>query len=210
MLLLLALLQVADTVHVGKLSVAPTFDGSASVAEYGAPTITMSRPGGTVQLWLKQHDGAVYVAAQIDDSTYYWGDDLVIGLDTGGDRGDAPGHDDFQWYFRRMLDSSIVRRGDGGKWRMPRDDPDWKLGSARDGGGWEVRSVSTTTGWSLELKLDAFYFQQAGSRTPGIAFRVYDDAPHGWTPWPNPPGIKQPTDVEEHPRLWAPVLLVGN
>lgn len=207
MLLLLALLQTADTIRVEKLIPAPVVDGVVSTEEYGKPSLTMQRPGGAVQLWLRQHDGQVYIAAQIDDSTYYWGDDLVIGIDTGGDRSDGPGHDDFQWYFRRMLDSSIVRRGEAGKWRMPRDDPDWKLGAARDGGGWEVRSVSSATGWSLELKLDGFYFQQAGTRAPGIAFRVYDDSPHGWTPWPNPPGIRQPTEVEERPRLWIPVTL---
>src|SRR5690349_15190084 len=98
MLLLMALLQAVDTVKIGKASSPPVFDGAVSVAEYGSPTITMTRPGGAVQLWLKQHDGQVYLAAQIGDSTYYWGDDLVIGLDTGGDRGDGPGHDDFQWY----------------------------------------------------------------------------------------------------------------
>lgn len=207
MLLMFALLQTADAVRVVEAATPPVFDGVASAEEYGAPTITMPRPGGIVQLWLKQHDGQVYLAAHIADSTYYWGDDLVIGLDTGGDRGDGPGHDDFQWYFRRMLDSSVVRRGESGKWRMPRDDPDWRLGAARDGGGWEVRSVSEASGWTIEFRLDPFYFSQAGSRTPGIAFRVYDDNPHGWSPWPNPAGIRQPTEVEERPRLWAPVHL---
>lgn len=206
MLLLIAVLQMFDTVHVGKLSGAPTFDGSASVAEYGAPTITMNRPGGTVQLWLRQADGQVYIAAAIADSTYYWGDDLVIGLDTGGDRGDGPGHDDFQWYFRRMIDSSIVRRGEAGKWRMPRDDPDWKLGAERTGGGWEVRSASDAKGWSIEFKVDPFYFQQAKG-SPAIAFRVYDDSPHGWTAWPMPSEAKRPTEVEDRPRFWIPVLL---
>jgi hypothetical protein len=206
MLLLLTLLQSPDTIRIEKVAVAPSLDGAVSTAEYGMATISMARPGGTAQLWLTQHDGQVYLAAQIEDSTYYWGDDLVIGLDTGGDRGEGPGHDDFQWYFRRMLDSSVVRRGDGGKWRMPRDDPDWKLGAARDGGGWEVRSVSGPRGWSVELKLDAYYFRQAGERAPGIAFRVYDDSPHGWTPWPNPPGVR-PTDVEDRPRHWAAVVL---
>lgn len=207
MLLLLLMAQTGDTIRIDRSPTAPTFDGVVSVAEYGAPTITMTRPGGAVQLWLTQHDSAVYLAARIADSTYYWGDDLVIGIDMAGNGGDGPGHDDFQWYFRRMLDSSIVRRGDNGKWRMPRDDPDWKLGTARDGGGWEVRSVSDSAGWSLELKLDPYFFSQAGSGNPRMAFRVYDDHPHGWTPWPHPSGLKQPTEVEERPRLWIPVLL---
>lgn len=207
MLLLLALLQSADTVRIEKISSAPKLDGVVSAEEYGAPSITMNRPGGAVQLWLKQHDGFVYIAAQIIDPTYYWGDDLVIGLDTGGDRTERPGHDDFQWYLRRMIDSSEVRRGEAGKWRMPQDNPDWKLGTAREGGGWEVQSKSEKLGWAVELKLDEFYFKQAGSRTPAIAFRVYDDAPHGWTPWPHPAGLKQPTEVEQRPNLWAAVIL---
>jgi hypothetical protein len=206
LLLMLAVLQTGDTVHVEKAATQLTFDGIVSESEYGAPTITMPRPGGAVQLWLKRSEGQVYIAAAIADSTYYWGDDLVIGLDTGGDRGDGPGHDDFQWYFRRMIDSSIVRRGEAGKWRMPRDDPDWKLGAERTGGGWEVRSANDARGWSIEFKLDPYYFQQAGRGTPAIAFRVYDDSPHGWTAWPSPDGVKRPTEVEDRPRLWVPIL----
>lgn len=205
MLLLALLLQVADTIRIDKASV--TFDGEVTAQEYGAPTVTMPRAGGAVRLWLKQSEGQVYIAARIADSTYYWGDDLVIGLDTGGDRGDGPGHDDFQWYFRRALDSSMVRRGDAGKWRMPRDDPDWRLGKERAGGGWEVRSASDATGWSIEFRLDPYYFQQAGARTPGIAFRIYDDSPHGWTAWPMPAEAKRATEVEDRPRFWAALLL---
>lgn len=206
-LIVLASLQVPDTVRIAPADAPPVFDGVASSAEYGAPSITVERPGGTVQLWLRSVGNQVYISASIPDASYYWGDDLVLGLDTGGNGGDGPGHDDFQWYFRRALDSSFVRRGDAGKWRMPRDDPDWRLGAVREMAGWEVRSASDAKGWSVELRLDRYYFSQAGTLHPRLAARVYDNDPHGWHPWPSPAGIRQPTEVEDRPRLWIPVLL---
>ena len=207
MILTLLLAFASDTVRITPADRPPVFDGRADSAEYGAPSLTINRPGGTVELWLRRWQGSVYLAARIPDSTYYWGDDLVISLDTQGDRAPGPVHDDFCWYFRRMLDSSAVYRGENGRWRMPRDDPDWRLGTVRDGGGWQVRAEDGRSGWSLELVLDAGYFSEAGpGRAPGLAFRVYDNEPHGWHPWPNPPGIKQPTEVERRPELWAVVV----
>jgi hypothetical protein len=183
------------------------FDGRIDSAEYGAPSLVLPRPGGEVRLWLRRDHDWVYLAASLPDSSYYWGDDLVISLDTGGDRAAGPQHDDFQWYFRRALDSSVVFRGDGGTWRAPRDDPDWRLGAGREGGGWEVRSASDAAGWSLELRLDLQYFRQAGPRAPGLAIRVYDDEPQSWVPWPGAVAVRQPTEVERRPDLWAPVVL---
>jgi hypothetical protein len=66
--------------------------------------------------------------------------------------------------------------------------------------------VDEGTGWSLELKLDQAYFGEAGTGAPGMAFRVYDNDPHGWHIWPAPAGIKQATEVERRPALWAVVL----
>jgi hypothetical protein len=176
-----------------------------SVAEYGAPSLAIAIPGGQARLWLRRAGDAVYVAAFIPDSTPSWMDDLVISLDTGGDRATAPQHDDFQWYFRRVLDSSVVLRGEQGAWRVPRDDPDWRLGSVREGGGWEVRSESTARGWSLELRLDAAYFTEARGRLPGIAFRIFDNEPQGWFTWPAPAGLAQPVELERRPDRWAAV-----
>ncbi len=207
LLALLLLTQSPDTVRILGMDRAPVFDGRVSAEEYGAPTLTIDRPGGTVRVWLRSAGGSVYLAADMPDSTYYWGDDLVLGLDTGGNGGDGPGHDDFQWYFRRALDSSLIRRGEMGKWRMPRDDPDWRLGAEREGGGWEVRSVSETAGWSIEVRFDPYYFAQAAPGSPRLAVRVYDNDPHGWHPWPHPPGIRQPTEVEDRPGLWGIVLV---
>jgi hypothetical protein len=206
-LALLGAFLATDTVRVLPMELAPVFDGRADTAEYGRPSLTIPRPGGEVLVWLRSHGGQIYLAASMADSTWYWGDDLVISLDTRGDRAPGPQHDDFQWYFRRVLDSSVVFRGEAGKWRAPRDDPDWRLGHDREGGGWEVRSADGREGWSLELRLDAAYFGEAGAGHPGLAFRVYDDDPHGWHTWPSPVGTRQPTEVERRPDLWSVVLV---
>jgi hypothetical protein len=205
-LAIIAAVATADTVRITQAERPPVFDGQADSAEYGRPTVTISRPAGRVQLWLRSYQDRVYLAARMPDSTFYWGDDLVISLDTRGDRAPGPQHDDFQWYLRRTLDSSQVLRGEAGKWRTPGDDPDWRLGKVRETGGWEILSSDGPLGWSLELRLDPGYFAEAGSNHPGIAFRVYDDSPNGWHIWPTPSGIRQPTEVERRPELWADVL----
>ncbi len=184
---------------------APLFDGAATVTEYGTPTFEVARPGGPIQVWLRRDSAWVYIAARIPDVSVAWNDDLLLSLDTGGDRARGPMHDDFQWDFRRTLDSSVVYRGEGGQWRAPRDDPDWRLGADREGGGWEVRSVSDSAGWSVEFRLDPYYFSQAGKGLPGFAVRVFDGDPQAWYVWPAVPGIRQATEVERHPDLWAAV-----
>jgi hypothetical protein len=202
---LLVPLLLGDTLRIGRVTACPDFDGEVSVSEYGAPSLEFPRAAGTIRVWVRQDSSSVYIAAAIPDSTFYWGDDFVISLDTHGDRASAPQHDDFQWYFRRVLDSSVVFRGDAGVWRAPRDDPDWRLGADRQGGGWEVRSVSGDGGWSLELRLDRAYFEARQGRLPGMAFRVFDDDPQGWFSWPMPAGVKHPTEVERRPMLWAAI-----
>ena len=202
----LALLAAGDTLRVGVRQEAPVFDGRVTEAEWGEPSIVIRRPGGLVQLWVSRSQGSVYIAAAIADSTFYWGDDLVISLDIEGDRSGAPDHDDFQWYLRRALDSSLVLRGQSGRWQPPRGDPDWRIGTTREGGGWEVRSESDAAGWSVELKLDeAFLGSAKPGQLPGIAFRVFDDSPQGWFAWPLVSQARQPTQVEERPDWWASV-----
>ena len=148
-------LQVSDTLRLVPAGPAVRFDGAASVVEYGDPTVTLTTQQGAVRIWLRRDSSAVIIAAAIPDATHSWGDDLVISLDTGGDRSAGPAHDDFQWCFRRVLDSSVVQRGDAGRWRLPRnDDPDWRLGPDHAGSGWEVRAAEAAAGWSLELRLD--------------------------------------------------------
>jgi hypothetical protein len=202
-MLTLLLALATDTLHVRPLATAPVFDGAVSEAEYGSPMFTL----GSGQGWVVRSGESVVVAVRFADSTFYWGDDVVVSLDVWGDRGGAPGHDDFQWYLRRVLDSSVVYRGGQGKWRYPRDDPDWRLGAEREGGGWEVRSVSDAKGWSLELRLAIAYFREAKSgTTPALALRTYNDAPHGWHVWP-PRALRQPTELERRPELWIPVVI---
>ncbi|HEY7028305.1 MAG TPA: hypothetical protein VH438_11890 [Gemmatimonadales bacterium] len=208
--MLLALGFIADTLRVRTAARAPVFDGRATAEEWGTPSSLIQRPGGIVRLWLVRWQESVYLAAEVEDSTYYWGDDLVISLDTRGDASPAPDHDDFQWYFRRMIDSSVVFRGQGGKWQPPRGDPDWRLGKDREGGGWEVRTENGPGGWSLELKLDPAYFHEAKAGSlPRMAFRVFDDSPQGWFIWPQATAAVQPTMLERRPDWWAPVQLEG-
>lgn len=206
-MLLPLILLAADTLSVPRASETIVFDGRASREEYGAPTLELARAGGPVLVWVRHDSASVTLAAWLPDPSLYWGDDLVISLDTKGDRAAGPMHDDFQWYFRRALDSSVVFRGEAGKWRAPRDDPDWRLGPEREGGGWAVRSASDSAGWTLEFRLDLAYFQEARGTLPGLAVRTFDDDPQGWVAWPEPAGMKHPTEVERRPDRWAAVRL---
>jgi hypothetical protein len=203
-LLLLHLVQ-ADSLSIPATTGQVRFDGVPSEAEYGAPAVLLPLAAGTVPIWLRRDSAWVYIAASIPDSTFYWGDDFVVSLDPQGDRAPSPQADDVQWYFRRVLDSSVVFRGEAGTWHPPKDDSDWRLGAERDGIGWAVRAVSCTTGWSLELRVDVAYFEERRGRLPGIAFRIFDDAPQGWFPWPAHAGVKHPTEIERRPMLWAAV-----
>ena len=183
------------------------FDGNVTREEYGAPSLELTRPAGVALIWLRRDERFVYLAALLPDTTGYWGDGLAVSLDTSGDRADGPMHDDFQWDFRRVLDSSVVYRGEMGRWRAPRDDPDWRMGAEREGGGWEVRSISGADGWMLELRLDAAWFQQSGAVQPGLAFRLFDDQGQDWVAWPAVAGRKHPTEIELHPSDWAVIVL---
>jgi len=204
---LLALaLQAAprDTVAVRLGESVPPGMGS-SAAALGEPSLHIRTGQGAASIWLLRTRDSAFVIARTSDSTYYWGDDLVISLDVSGDRGTVPGHDDFQWYFRRALDSSVVYRGRGGRWEAPRGDPDWRLGASREGGGWTVASRSEAAGWWVVLRLDGAWLLGEAGRRPGIAFRVYDDSPGGWFAWPVPAGVRQPAGVEKVPDLWGVV-----
>ena len=160
---------------------------------------------GQVSVWLFRWRDTVFVRATIPDSTPYWGDDFVLSLDTRGDAASSPQHDDFQWYLRRTIDSSVVYRGRDGRWQPPRDDPDWRLGKERSGGGWEVSAQTGERGWSLLLRLDPAWFNGEELRLPRVAFRVYDNSPGGWFTWPLAAGSEPPTLVEHTPSRWIPL-----
>lgn len=180
-------------------------DAGSSVSSLGAPSVRIRTGQGAASIWIVRSRDSAFVVARIPDSTYYWGDDLVISLDVSGDRGTVPGHDDFQWYFRRALDSSVVYRGRGGRWEAPRGDPDWRLGTSREGGGWTVDGRSDAAGWSLVLRLDGAWLQGEAGRRPALALRIYDDSPGGWFAWPAPAEGRQPAGVERVPDLWGSV-----
>jgi hypothetical protein len=193
-----------DTLALRHVESVPA-DTGPSAATLGEPSLRISTGQGAVSIWLLRTRDSAFVAARIPDSTYYWGDDLVISLDVSGNRGTVPDHDDFQWYFRRALDSSVVYRGRGGRWEAPRGDPDWRLGSSREGGGWTVGSGSEAAGWWLVLRLDEAWLQGEAGRQPGIALRVYDDGPSGWFAWPAQMDGGQPASVEKVPDRWGVV-----
>lgn len=196
----------ADTLRLRAIAGSgPSFDGAVSEGEYGAPSAVLPAAQGGVQVWSVRAGDTVFIAARMRDSTFYWGDDFVISLDPLGDRTPGPGHDDTQWYLRRVLDSSVVNRGRHGRWMAPGDDPDWRLGKERSGDGWEVRSSSDASGWAVELKLPLLWFADDSGRRATIAFRSYDDSPHAWYSWPAPLPGERAIRVEMTPAQWAVV-----
>jgi hypothetical protein len=207
LLLLISVLQVApgDTVVIRTLDRSPLPGQAVDTVRYGRPQVRIRTRQGTALVWLLRAADTVVVAAQIPDSTPYWGDDFVLSVDTRGDAAASPQHDDFQLYFRRVLDSSVVFRGRSGRWEPPRGDPDWRLGSDRTGGGWEVSARDGAKGWSLLLRLDPAWLQGAEERLPRLALRIYDNDPQGWFAWPRPQGAAPPSSVEQTPSLWAPI-----
>lgn len=206
LLALLSALQTApDTLVIRAMDRAPLAGEAPDSGRYGRPQVRIPTRQGSALVWLVRAADTVFLAASITDSTPYWGDDFVVSLDTWGDGAPTLQHDDFQLYFRRLLDSSVVFRGRNGRWEPPRGDPDWRLGPARSGGGWEVSARNSSSGWSLLLRLDPAWFVGQAGRLPRVAFRIYDDSPSGWFAWPRPEGSAQASSVEETPKLWAPV-----
>ena len=150
----------------------------------GAPQVIIPTGQGSASVWLLQAADTLFVAAMIPDRSRSWADALAVCFDAAGDGGMAPGHDDFQWSIQRTLDSTVVYRGRAGRWAPPLDDPDWRLGRARTGGGWEVAGSDAAAGWTVVLRLDPAWLDGEAGRRPGIGFRIHDDDPNGWYAWP--------------------------
>ena len=209
MLFLLALLSVLqveseNTLIIRTVNLAPLPGDVIDSARYGPPQVRIPTRQGPALVWLLRASDTVFVAANIADSTPSWHDDLVLSIDIKGDGGPSPQHDDFQLDFRRVLDSSVVYRGRNGRWQPPQDNPDWRLGSGRSGGGWEVGGREDGRSWNLILRLDPAWLEGNEGRLTRMAFRIYDDSPSGWFSWPRPRGAA-PTEVEQVPDQWAPV-----
>jgi hypothetical protein len=204
--LLLALqLALPDTLRIREIDRPPPAAAIIDSFSLGSPQVRIQTGQGTAQVWLLRARDTVFVAASIPDSTPYWGDDFVLSIDTRGDGAPAPQHDDFQLYFRRALDSSVVYRGRSGRWEPPRADPDWRIGRERAGGGWEVSGRNQTQNWTMLLRLDPAWVEGEAGRLPRIAFRIYDNDPGGWFTWP--PSIRGhlATEIERTPSAWIPV-----
>jgi hypothetical protein len=203
-ILCLAQLSATDTLRIHALAHPPSINQVLDTTSLGTPQIQLRTHHGLASLWVLRANDTLFIAASIPDTTPYWGDELVLSLDTHGDGSPAPDHDDFQWWFRRMTDSSVVFRGRSGRWEPPRGDPDWRLGSAREGGGWELSSGGGRNRWTILLRLDPAWLKES-NQPPRIAFRVYDNAPQGWFSWPVVKGIPSPVEVERTPSLWIPM-----
>jgi hypothetical protein len=204
-LLIGAVVLSGDSLRVRSLDREPVMDGRPSDAEYGAPTITLDVPSGRARIWLVRRAQHVYIAAELPDTSFYWGDDFVVSLDPDGSRGSSPGAGDRPWYLRRTLDSSTVVEASGtGRWE-PRGGAQM-IGVVRAGADWSVASTSHRGGWSLELRIDARLIAGANGRAAAIAFRTFDDKPAPtWTSWPEAPNGSRPTRVEVTPDLWVVV-----
>jgi hypothetical protein len=201
---LLCLLQAAspESLSLRTIERPPGSGEFLDSARFGSPALRLRTHQGIALVWLLRVSDTFFVAATIPDSTPYWGDDFIVSMNIRGKGGANPGHDDFQWYFRRTLDSSVIYRGRGGRWEAPRGDPDWRLGTDRSGGGWEVSARDDPERWSLILQLDPAWLQSGEGRLPRLAFRIYDNSPQGWFAWPHSAGVTA-VSVEQTPSLWG-------
>jgi hypothetical protein len=200
----LALPTPPDTIDVMTLRDAPVMDGRVGDREYGEQSIRIQTAAGDARVWVARHDGFVYIAATLPDSTFYWGDDFVVSLDANGSADNTPQPGDRQWYLRRTLDSSIVSAATSGRWNTAGQEPA-ALGSTRHGADWDVASSSSPSGWSVELRIRNSVMATSSAALPRIAFRTYNDGPNGWWSWPQSPAGTPAQRVERSPQLWTPL-----
>ena len=166
--------------------------------------MTIPTAQGLTSVWLLRAADTVFVAARIPDRSSSWADGFTVCFDVRGGGGTAPGHDDFRLAFQRVLDSSVIYRGRAGRWAPPLDDPDWRLGRDRVGGGWEVAAEEDSLGSTLVLRLDPAWFEGERGQRPAIAFVVHDGDPNRWYPWPPQRTSAGATLLERTPALWVP------
>jgi hypothetical protein len=204
LLTVLSMLQGAshDTLQIRTVGQPPPPGQIVDSARYGPPQIRLNSTQGPALVWLLRAADTFFVAATIQDTTPAWNDDFVVSMNVRGAGGATPGHDDFQWYFRRALDSTVIYRGRGGRWEAPRGDPDWRLGKERSGGAWQVSARDDSTSWSLVLRLDPAWLEESGKGAARLAIRISDNSPRGSFAWPRPPGVSA-TSVEQTPALWG-------
>jgi len=195
----------ADTLRIRDIAGPPSTVGRIDSAGWGEPQVRIRTRQGAASIWVLRAADTVFIAASIPDPTPSWTDALAVCVDVAGDGGEAPQHDDFQWSFQRVLDSSVVYRGRAGRWEPPLNDPDWRLGPEHSGGGWEVATQDAGHGWTVVLRLDPAWLGGERGRPPAIGFRVHDDDGNGWYPWPGIRTSAGATLLERTPALWVPV-----
>ena len=194
-----------DTLRIRAIPQPPAAAARLDSLAWGTPQLSIPTAQGRASVWLLRAEDTLFIAARIPDRSRSWGDAFTVCFDVTGDGASAPGHDDFQWSFQRALDSSVVYRGRAGRWTPPLDDPDWRLGSARAGGGWEVIGGDDSLGWTLVLRLDPAWLEGERGRRPAIAFVIHDGDPNRWYPWPPQRTSADVTLLERTPALWVPV-----
>jgi hypothetical protein len=145
---------LSDTLRFHAIAQPPATDGRIDSATWGPAQLRIATAQGQASVWLLRAADTAFVAVAVPDRSRSWADGVAVCFDITGDRAAAPAHDDFQWSLQRVLDSSVVYRGRAGRWEAPRGDPDWRLGAARAGGGWEVSGADDGTVWSFVLRLD--------------------------------------------------------
>jgi hypothetical protein len=197
----------ADTLRLRDVAEAPVAERLDSGAWGVAPVRLVSGQGGA-SVWLLRAADTVFVVARIVDRTPSPADVMAVCLDVGGDRAEAPGHEDFQLALHRVLDSSVVYRGRGGRWEPPLGDPDWRVGPTHQGGGWSAAVAEDGAGWTLVLTLDPAWLAGQDGRRPAMAFQLHDDDPNGWFGWPAGPG--DAARLDRTPSRWATVASPGS
>jgi hypothetical protein len=194
-----------DTLRVRAISHPPAAAAHLDSALWGTPQVMLSTAQGSASVWLLRAADSLFIVARIPDRSPSWGDGFTMWFDVSGDGGSLPGHDDFQFSFRRALDSSVVYRGRADRWTPPLDDPDWRLGVDRSGGGWDVAAADDAGGWTLVLRMDPAWLEGEGGRRPALAFLIHDDDPNRWYPWPPQRTSAGATLLEWTPALWVPI-----
>ncbi|UCF07628.1 MAG: MBL fold metallo-hydrolase [Thermoplasmata archaeon] len=175
----------------------PIIDGAISPGEWdGADFIRFYNDQGEINVYYKHDGSALYFMSQIVDSTYYFGDDIVIGIDTEHNGGTDPQVDDFQFYILRDVSSSQINRGTGTGWNSVPDE-EWA-------GEVNNATSSDASGWIMEISISyAFLNITAARDVMGIEFRSYDDDPQGWFNWPS-------DGSEMSPDSWADLTSSDN
>ncbi|UCE74707.1 MAG: right-handed parallel beta-helix repeat-containing protein [Methanomassiliicoccales archaeon] len=168
--------------HIPNINVedgsAPIVDGTISSGEWDdANFIMFFNDQGEINVSFKHNDTTLYFMSHIVDSTYYWGDDIVIGIDTEHNGELHPQPDDYQFYIRRDVSTSEINRGSGSGWE-PVPEEEWA------GHVFNETSSDAET-WTAELSISFEFLNITdGDEIMGIEFRSYDDNPMGWFNWP--------------------------